>query len=78
MHALEGSQESNTIKVLEQHRNRKLLILMDSGSTHSFLDKKVGKEMKIPIIYAPIIGVTIADDRKVLSTSMSRGFSWKI
>lgn len=51
---------------------------MDSGSTHSFLDKKVGKEMKIPIIYAPIIGVTIADDKKVLSTSMSRGFSWKI
>lgn len=80
VHALEGSQGSYTIRVLGQHRIRQLVILVDNGSTHSFLDERVVKEIKILIVRAPTVGVTVtvADGRKVLSTNMSLGFSWKI
>ncbi|XP_057986676.1 uncharacterized protein LOC131171223 [Hevea brasiliensis] len=50
MHAIEGRQGTKTIRVLGKHKSREILILIDSGSTHSFLDVKVARELKVPLV----------------------------
>lgn len=76
VHAMEGSHGVHTIRIIGQHKNRELLILIDSGSTNSFLGARVAKELKLPIIEGPAIAVTVADDRKISSSSMCPNFRW--
>lgn len=78
IHALEGSQGDDTIRMIGHYKNRELLILINSGSTHSFLDEQVAKEMKVPIVTAPAVVVTVVDGRKIFSSNRSLGFTWKI
>lgn len=40
-----------------------LIILVDSGGTHSFLDKKVDEELKIPLVLMLEIFVIVADGK---------------
>lgn len=40
LHALRGLVNSKTIKVEGKARNHKLMVLIDSGSMHSFIDEK--------------------------------------
>lgn len=54
------------------------MILVDSGSNHSFLDAKLAKELKVPIVSVPIASVKVADGRKIFSTEKAPGFTWKI
>lgn len=75
INALEGSQGSETIRALDHFQNKQLLILVDSGSNHSFLDAKVAKELKVPVVSVPTISVKVADRRKVFNTEKAPGFS---
>jgi len=45
LHALRGLVNSKTIKVGGNVRNQKPMILINSGSTHSFLDEKIAKKI---------------------------------
>lgn len=60
VHAMEGIQGTNTIRLTGKQQNRKLLILVDSGSTHSFLDARVAKELKVLIVTVFAMFVTVA------------------
>ncbi len=48
VHAIEGRQGAEMIRMLGKYKKGELLILVNSGSTHSFLHAKVAKELKIP------------------------------
>lgn len=78
VHAMEGKFGAETVRVIERHKNRKLIILIDSGSTHSFMDTRVAEELKIPVVEMAAMPVTVADGRKTLSNSMTPAFKWKI
>ena len=45
-HALKGGTEGNIIKVKGQAGRRRLPVLIDSGSTHSFLNKATTTDLK--------------------------------
>lgn len=50
------SQGLQTIKLLGYHKNRQLVILIDSGSTNS--------EIKLSLVDTPVTTNTVADGRK--------------
>lgn len=78
INAVEGSQEAEVIKLLGVHRNRQLVILIDSGSTSSFLDKRIATELKLPLVDTPITSVTVADGRKIICSYKCEKFVWKM
>lgn len=67
-----------TIRMMGKYKNRELIILIDSDSTHSFLDMTVARKLKLSSTPATAISVTVADGRKVACNSICEGFSWKI
>ncbi len=56
--------------------NKSLVILIDTGSTHSFIDFQVAKELKANISAAPPLIVTVANGHKVLSKLKCSNFKW--
>lgn len=42
-------------------KNRELIILVDSGSTHSFPNKKVAEELKISLVVMRKISIVVSD-----------------
>ena len=55
-----------------------LMILIDSGSTHNFLDENTVRRLKCQLIATPPLSVTVANGQKVSSTSAYNGFSWEM
>lgn len=77
IHAIEGKQGVQTVRVFGNYQNRKLLMLVDSGSTTSFIDAKVARELKLPLVAVPPLRVSVADGRKMESTFTCPHFVWK-
>ncbi len=76
VHALSGEIQHETIKVQGEMGNKSLVILIDTGSTHSFIDFQVTKELKADIIAALPLIVTVANGHKVLSKLKCSNFKW--
>ena len=74
LHALRGLANNKIIKVEGRVGECKLMILIDSGSTHSFLDEGTAKKLKCPLISTQPLIVTIANESKVVSRSTCAGF----
>lgn len=68
----------DTIKLLGKSTNQNLVILLDSGSTHSFLDPKMAEKLGCTIEYTHPWLVTIADGNKVDCKSMCPQFTWEM
>ncbi|GAB4836211.1 hypothetical protein Ancab_039524 [Ancistrocladus abbreviatus] len=79
MHALGGRHHFQTMRVTGQVNGKTLHILIDSGSTHNFLDIKAAKRLgcKIERVNKPL-PVTVADGNAIHSTSVCKQFKWKL
>ena len=77
IHALKGVANNKIIKVGGQAMGY-LMILIGSGSTHSFLNENTARRLKCQLIKTPPLSVTVANGQKVLSTSACNGFSWEM
>ena len=49
IHALKGVVNNKIIKVEGKVKDNSLLILIDSGSTHSFFDEGIAQRLKCPL-----------------------------
>uniref|UniRef100_A0A3Q7FJK1 Retrotransposon gag domain-containing protein n=2 Tax=Solanum lycopersicum TaxID=4081 RepID=A0A3Q7FJK1_SOLLC len=79
LNALTGHNKGeNTILVGGTVKKRDLAILIDSGSTHSFIDKHT----VTALVYQPCpclpVRVTVADGNYVMCNSHRKDFSWKM
>ena len=54
------------------------MVLIDSGSTRSFLDEAMARELGCEITNSHPLLITIANGNKVLSQSTCMGFSWEM
>lgn len=54
-----------------------LNILIDSGSTHNFLDIEMAKQLRCSLQSIPSQAVTVADGNHLACQHMCPGFSWK-
>ncbi len=78
IHALSGEKPQNTIKVREEVNGQMLTILVDTSSTHSFMDLHMAKEIKAHMIAAAPLVVTVANGQKVLSKLQCPSFQWNM
>ncbi len=76
VHALSGETPQETLKVQGEVGGKPLVILIDTGSTHSFIDYQVAKELKANMTVASPLIVTVADGHKVLSKLKCTRFQW--
>nr|KYP33317.1 hypothetical protein KK1_045838 [Cajanus cajan] len=78
VNALTGVTKFNTMRVTGRSRKKPLHILIDSGSTHNFLDVNVAKRLGCKIEDMDSVTVTVADGARVQINTMVKGFSWLI
>nr|CAD1832615.1 unnamed protein product [Ananas comosus var. bracteatus] len=67
VHALSGEKQQDTIKVQGEAKNKMLTILIDTGSTHSFIDLRTAKNIKAQMVSAAPLVVIVANGQKYLA-----------
>ena len=53
------------MKLKGQLSGKAVIILIDSGSTHCFMDAQVVKELKLPVTKVNPVAVLVADERQL-------------
>lgn len=77
LNALSSTELVNTIRP-KGYAKMKLSILLDSGSTHSFVDLETAKQIGYPIKEARPMRVTMANGNYIMSLYSCPKFQWKI
>jgi hypothetical protein len=78
-HALANIVTPQTLKIQGYIKNKKVTILIDSGSTHNFINYKLAKDLNFFVYPAPEFQLMIADggtincSRKFYSTNINMG-----
>ena len=75
VNALTGVANFKTIRVTGYHKKKALHILIDSGSTHNFLDTNMAKKLGYLITLMDVVNVVVVDGTKLQITSVSNNFS---
>nr|GEY56625.1 retrotransposable element Tf2 [Tanacetum cinerariifolium] len=78
LNALTGITSYRTMRVIGHFGKQKIHILIDSGSTHNFVDIFMAKKLGCKIHKIDPLQVVVADGNKLVSDSMCRGFSWML
>ncbi|XP_060190417.1 uncharacterized protein LOC132619575 [Lycium barbarum] len=79
MNAFSGNNRGeNTILVGRTVKKRQIILMINSGSTHSFIDEHTMKETGYQATYCAPVRVTVADGNYVMCTSHCKGFTWKM
>ena len=74
INALSGLQGYQTMRVTEMHGKVPLHILLDSGSTHNFLDLSAANKLGCTIEQTPVQSVIVADGNQLQCLDICRGF----
>ncbi|XP_070016017.1 uncharacterized protein [Nicotiana sylvestris] len=79
MNALSGNnQGKNTILVGGTVKKRHVTVMIDSGSTQSFIDEHTVKETGYQASFCPPVRVTVSDGNYAMCTTHCKGFTWKM
>ncbi|KAI4370767.1 hypothetical protein MLD38_019077 [Melastoma candidum] len=73
-----GREGIRTMKMQGNYERKPLYILVDSGSTHNFLDLSTVKGLNIAVESITPVIVAVADGRSVFCNKMVTKFSWVI
>ena len=76
LQALQGINSFQTMRVAGKVGSYPIHILIDSGSTHNFLDATTAKKLKCELFKIPPIAVAVADGAQLTCQHMSKGFTW--
>ncbi|OIT03430.1 hypothetical protein A4A49_57614, partial [Nicotiana attenuata] len=78
LNALSGTEVPNTITLNGTAKKKILTILLDSGSTHSFLDIETARQIGCVLKEARPMRVTVANGNQLMSLYSCPMFKWKI
>ena len=73
-----GIQNLNTMRVIGRVGNIVIHILIDSGSTHNFLDVSKAKQLNYQTETISTQAVTVADGSNIVCQSMCKHFNWEM
>jgi hypothetical protein len=76
--ALEGTVGLNTMKVNGKMDKTTVCILIDSGSTHNFLNMVVVRKLQYQLTPIKPMIVQAANGDKMVCKSMCKGLRWKM
>ena len=69
-HALKGGSMGKIIKVKGQVGKKKLMVLIDSGSTHSFLNEATAKELGCKLTHTNPLSMIVANGHKMYTQNV--------
>lgn len=75
--AVSGISDYWTMRVRGLHGKHALFVLIDSGSTHNFIDPTVAAKLKCSLKPSMMTRVTVADGRKLGVVSKVENFKWE-
>jgi hypothetical protein len=76
LNALAENDAYNTIKIKGNCQGRDLIILIDSGSTYSFIDEGAITELNVAKSKTTLLAITVANGNVMLCEMQSPGFTW--
>lgn len=78
INALTGSVSYRTMRVHGLVKKQKVVILIDTGSTHNFLNQEVVKRAGVETVDTDPLTVFVADGTKMISSAICKGFKWEM
>lgn len=78
LNALTGSVAFKTIRIQGFIKNTPISILIDSGSTHNFVDENIAKRLQCKQISTRPLGVTVANGARMYSRSVCAPLIWRM
>ncbi|KAL5861508.1 hypothetical protein ACOSQ4_002804 [Xanthoceras sorbifolium] len=75
-HALTGCAGLQTIRLRGKVKHREITILVDSGSTHNFLDPNTAQLTEVEIEETETLWVTVGGGGKISSKAKCKEFTW--
>ena len=72
LYALSGTPTSGTIRVRGKVKHKSMVILIDSGSTHNFVDTSPFSQFHIPVDSAQILEVKVANGEVLRTQSLCK------
>jgi hypothetical protein len=67
IHAISGSPSPNTMRIVGIIQQQMVVILVDSGSTHNFLDPAIVAKAWLPTLTSKVIAVKVANGQLMSS-----------
>ncbi|XP_019084362.1 PREDICTED: uncharacterized protein LOC109125977 [Camelina sativa] len=78
VNAISGISDYETMRVRGTYDKKILFMLVDSGSTHNFVDSKMAAKLGCKIESAGLSRVAVADGRKLRIEGRVKDFKWKL
>ncbi|XP_016471483.2 uncharacterized protein LOC107793610 [Nicotiana tabacum] len=78
VHALDGIVDYRTMRVKGGVKGKMVHVLIDTWSTHNFMDLDVAKRLGCNLETIPPFSVAVANGSKIHSRYMSKGITWKM
>lgn len=78
LNAMAGLSNYHTMRVTDMHDRKLLQILLDSGSTHNFLDLEVAKKLGCKLDKVDALPVAVGGGTSLEAPYICRGFTWKL
>jgi hypothetical protein len=73
LHAITGSNHPKTMRIIGRVGNQRVVILIDSGSTHNFLDSSIAKSTQLLLSKETSVRVQIGNGEQLLSEGKCSG-----
>ncbi|KAL0313874.1 UNVERIFIED_CONTAM: hypothetical protein Sangu_2231800 [Sesamum angustifolium] len=78
MHAMTGLHDYRIMRVTRNVRDKPMHILIDTGSTHNFLDLETTKRLGCKLDSTEPFPMTVANVNKMYSSFACKNFGWKM
>ncbi|KAG8369122.1 hypothetical protein BUALT_Bualt15G0118400 [Buddleja alternifolia] len=78
INAISGNSDLNTLRIKGLVKNSSIQILIDSGSTHCFLDENVAINLGCHVEFTNPMLISVADGNKIVSRTFCPDFTWEI
>ncbi|KAL2232627.1 UNVERIFIED_CONTAM: Transposon Ty3-G Gag-Pol polyprotein [Sesamum indicum] len=78
LHAMRGSSCCKTLKICAKVKDKDILVLVNSRSTHCFLDEKIVEILDLKLESTVPMTVRVADGSKIVSDLICVGFKWEM
>ncbi|KAK8260908.1 hypothetical protein V6Z12_D13G150900 [Gossypium hirsutum] len=78
LHALTGLQGHNTMRVATRVGSCMAVILVDSGSTHNFIDLRLVNRLSLPVINQEKLKVSVANGSFLFTRGLCQKVAWEV
>lgn len=78
INALSGSKSISTIRLQGVIKGKRVSVLIDSGSTHSFIDTRMVKQLGLVAEVVPPLIVSVADGSRIIVDAVCKDLQCKI